>query len=37
MTDPERYLILIEGGPSSNYSAWMTNITGRFRTLLVRG
>jgi len=22
MTEIERYLILIEGGPSSNYSAW---------------
>jgi predicted RNase H-like HicB family nuclease len=28
MTDPERYLILIEGGPPSNYSAWSPDLLG---------
>jgi predicted RNase H-like HicB family nuclease len=28
MTDVERYLILIEGGPSSNYSAWSPELPG---------
>ncbi len=28
MTDPERYLILIAGGPPSNYSAWSPDVPG---------
>lgn len=28
MSDSERYLILIEGGPPSNYSAWSPDIPG---------
>jgi predicted RNase H-like HicB family nuclease len=28
MTDVERYLILIEGGPPSNYSAWSPDVPG---------
>jgi predicted RNase H-like HicB family nuclease len=28
MTDSERYLILIEGGPPSNYSAWSPEVLG---------
>jgi predicted RNase H-like HicB family nuclease len=28
MTDIERYLILIEGGPPSNYSAWSPDVQG---------
>ena len=28
MTDAERYLILIEGGPPSNYSAWSPDLLG---------
>jgi predicted RNase H-like HicB family nuclease len=28
MSDPERYLILIEGGPPSNYSAWSPDLLG---------
>jgi predicted RNase H-like HicB family nuclease len=28
MTEPERYLILIEGGPPSNYSAWSPDLLG---------
>ncbi len=28
MTDPDRYLILIEGGPPSNYSAWSPDLPG---------
>lgn len=28
MSDSERYLILVEGGPSSNYSAWSPDIPG---------
>ncbi len=28
MTEIERYLILIEGGPSSNYSAWSPDVPG---------
>lgn len=28
MTDIERYLILIEGGPPSNYSAWSPDVPG---------
>jgi predicted RNase H-like HicB family nuclease len=28
MNEIERYLILIEGGPSSNYSAWSPDVPG---------
>jgi predicted RNase H-like HicB family nuclease len=28
MTDTERYLILVEGGPPSNYSAWSPDVIG---------
>ena len=28
MTDIDRYLILIEGGPPSNYSAWSPDVPG---------
>ena len=28
MTEVERYLILIEGGPPSNYSAWSPDVPG---------
>jgi predicted RNase H-like HicB family nuclease len=28
LTDIERYLILIEGGPPSNYSAWSPDVPG---------
>ncbi len=28
MSEPERYLILIEGGPPSNYSAWSPDLLG---------
>jgi predicted RNase H-like HicB family nuclease len=28
MIDPEPYLILIEGGPPSNYSAWSPDLLG---------
>lgn len=28
MSDIERYLILIEGGPPSNYSAWSPDVPG---------
>jgi predicted RNase H-like HicB family nuclease len=28
MSDCERYLILVEGGPSSNYSAWSPDVPG---------
>ena len=28
MINPERYLILIEGGPPSNYSAWSPDLLG---------
>ena len=28
MTDTERYLILVEGGPPSNYSAWSPDVLG---------
>ncbi len=28
MTEAERYLILIEGGPPSNYSAWSPDLPG---------
>jgi predicted RNase H-like HicB family nuclease len=28
MIDAERYLILVEGGPPSNYSAWSPDIPG---------
>ena len=28
MNETERYLILIEGGPSSNYSAWSPDVPG---------
>ncbi len=28
MTDAKRYLILIEGGPPSNYSAWSPDLLG---------
>jgi predicted RNase H-like HicB family nuclease len=28
MTDSERYLILVEGGPPSNYSAWSPEVLG---------
>jgi predicted RNase H-like HicB family nuclease len=28
MTETERYLILVEGGPPSNYSAWSPDIVG---------
>jgi predicted RNase H-like HicB family nuclease len=28
MSDSERYLILIEGGPPSNYSAWSPDLLG---------
>lgn len=28
MIDNERYLILVEGGPSSNYSAWSPDVPG---------
>lgn len=28
MTEIERYLILIEGGPPSNYSAWSPDVPG---------
>ncbi|HEY3866473.1 MAG TPA: type II toxin-antitoxin system HicB family antitoxin [Solirubrobacteraceae bacterium] len=28
MTETERYLILIEGGPPSNYSAWSPDVLG---------
>jgi predicted RNase H-like HicB family nuclease len=28
MTEAERYLILIEGGPPSNYSAWSPDLLG---------
>ncbi len=28
MNDIERYLILIEGGPPSNYSAWSPDVPG---------
>ncbi len=28
MSDIERYLILVEGGPPSNYSAWSPDVPG---------
>lgn len=28
MTDAERYLILVEGGPPTNYSAWSPDVPG---------
>ncbi|HEX8646401.1 MAG TPA: type II toxin-antitoxin system HicB family antitoxin [Thermoleophilaceae bacterium] len=28
MTDVDRYLILVEGGPPSNYSAWSPDVRG---------
>ena len=28
MTDPERYLILVAGGPPSNFSAWSPDVPG---------
>jgi predicted RNase H-like HicB family nuclease len=28
MTESERYLILVEGGPPSNYSAWSPEVLG---------
>lgn len=28
MTETERYLILVEGGPPSNYSAWSPDVVG---------
>ncbi|MBV9819140.1 MAG: type II toxin-antitoxin system HicB family antitoxin [Solirubrobacterales bacterium] len=28
MSDPDSYLILIEGGPPSNYSAWSPDVPG---------
>jgi predicted RNase H-like HicB family nuclease len=28
MIETERYLILVEGGPPSNYSAWSPDVTG---------
>jgi predicted RNase H-like HicB family nuclease len=28
MTEVERYLILVEGGPPSNYSAWSPEVLG---------
>lgn len=28
MIDTERYLILVEGGPPSNYSAWSPDVSG---------
>ncbi len=28
MIDTERYLILVEGGPPSNYSAWSPDVPG---------
>jgi predicted RNase H-like HicB family nuclease len=28
MSDVERYLILVEGGPPSNYSAWSPEVPG---------
>lgn len=28
MTDIDRYLILVEGGPPSNYSAWSPDVPG---------
>jgi predicted RNase H-like HicB family nuclease len=28
MTESERYLILVEGAPSSNYSAWSPDVLG---------
>jgi predicted RNase H-like HicB family nuclease len=28
MTDIERYLILVEGGPSTSYSAWSPDVPG---------
>ena len=28
MTETERYLILVEGGPPSNYSAWSPDVLG---------
>jgi predicted RNase H-like HicB family nuclease len=28
MTDVDRYLILVEGGPPSNYSAWSPDVPG---------
>ncbi len=28
MTETERYLILVEGGPLSNYSAWSPDVVG---------
>jgi predicted RNase H-like HicB family nuclease len=28
MTEAERYLILVEGGPPSNYSAWSPEVLG---------
>jgi len=28
MNDAERYLILVEGGPPSNYSAWSPDVLG---------
>jgi predicted RNase H-like HicB family nuclease len=28
MTDISRYLILVEGGPPSNYSAWSPDVSG---------
>lgn len=28
MSDCERYLILVEGGPPSNYSAWSPDVPG---------
>jgi predicted RNase H-like HicB family nuclease len=32
MTDVERYLILVEGGPPSNYSAWSPDVPGCIAT-----
>ncbi len=28
MTESERYLVLVEGGPPSNYSAWSPEVLG---------
>jgi predicted RNase H-like HicB family nuclease len=28
VTDVDRYLVLVEGGPSSNYSAWSPDVPG---------
>jgi predicted RNase H-like HicB family nuclease len=32
MSDTDRYLILVEGGPPSNYSAWSPDVPGCIAT-----